>query len=133
MTKTKTISRIQDGGNSNEKSGKGEKIKVKSNASKSKMGGVKDPLRGALGGHPPKLPEGEHTFSHSGEPRPRGALYHPEQAFGIPHGPQTAATTMTLHFNNPGKNALGAVMNTVGQNALPGAKMAARGRFRGNS
>lgn len=132
MTKTKTISRTQDGGNSNEKSGAGEKVKVKERGAAMKMGGVKDPLRGALGGGPKKSTSSQHKISPSKTPAAGGAHYSPAQEFGSIHGPQSPATSMTIHFSNPGQNALGDVMNRVGLNALPGAHAPGRGTFRGN-
>ena len=115
MIQKETISRFEDGGNSDEKSGKDVPVKMKAKASMMKMGGVKDPLRGALGGHPPKIPSEVHEFKHGKTSQPKGALYNPEGEFGVPNGPQTAATSMTLHFNNPGENALAHVMGTIGK------------------
>lgn len=60
-----------------------EKIDKFTNRSKMKhSGGLNDPLRKALGYHPPIIPSGMQPFSHSKTSRPTGAHYSPAGTFG---------------------------------------------------
>jgi hypothetical protein len=114
-----------------------EKIDKYSNRSQMKhSGGLNDPLRKALGYHPPLLPSDEHTWSHSKTSQSRGAHYNPAQQFGAMSrtgagrgvygyggnkrsAPSANAVPGRQNSRNGG-NAVGSPPNRRGTNAVPG-------------
>jgi hypothetical protein len=121
-----------------------EKIDKYSNRSQMKhSGGLNDPLRKALGYHPPLLPSGEHTWTHSKTSQPRGAHYRPAQQFGAMNRTGTgrgvygyggnqksapAANALGSPSGGRGGNAVGSPPGRGGTNAVPGHQNTMSGR-----
>lgn len=114
-TKTEKTTPFQSGQQTNAK-GKSESVPVKSNMSRVKNSGRGDALHSALGHRDSYIPSDNHIVHHTTTVTPMGAHYSPAGEFGtLSGGSGYKATGMSSHTSAPGDNALGMMMNKVGE------------------
>lgn len=112
-----STTRFMSGQNSGTHEKAGEKIKVKTNMSKSRNIGQPDPLAKALATPMRELPSGSQPFAKRAVD-PKGHKYTPAGFNGKPSigsGSKTLATALSGHTSAPGKNAVGNNSNRRGQ------------------
>lgn len=98
----------------------GESVKIGSDTSKMKRSAASDPLRHALGGFPPDIPNRYH-LAHPSKFHAKGANYNPAGEFG--RVARTGAGRGVYSYGGnrhsaPSANAIGSPPNRKGQNAL---------------
>lgn len=115
-TKTKTVEPYKSGQSTNDHE-KPFPVKVKSNMSKERMGGVQDGLHAALGRNMPMAPSDTHEWTQTTTVRPIGAHYEPRGEFGRVAKKHEPNSTYTYGpgSNRKGESALGKAMNRVGE------------------